>query len=163
MKQAFKTPLTEILGIDHPVMLAGMNVAAGPDLAAAVSNAGKSLSLSLSLSISTHSHTRSFSLFHTMNISEGGVGTMGAIGWSVEFLKQQTDRLKSQLRDPDLPWGVDLLLPKVGEGARATNKDYTRGKLMLLVEAIIESGAKLFVSAVVRFRFCLLALRTCSY
>ena len=74
MKQAFKTPLTEILGIKHPVMLAGMNVAAGPDLAAAVSNAG-------------------------------GIGTMGAIGWSVDFLKQQCDRLKSKLKDPSLPWG----------------------------------------------------------
>ena len=117
MRQVFTTPLTEILGVKHPVMLAGMNVAAGPELAAAVSNAG-------------------------------GIGTMGGVGWSVEFLKQQTDLLKSKLRDPALPWGIDLLLPKVGDGARATNKDYTRGKLMLLVEAIIESGARLFVSAV---------------
>lgn len=34
------TPVTELLGIRHPVLLAGMNVAAGPKLAAAVSNAG---------------------------------------------------------------------------------------------------------------------------
>lgn len=34
------TPLTKLLGIKHPIMLAGMNVAAGPDLAAAVTNAG---------------------------------------------------------------------------------------------------------------------------
>ncbi len=159
MKQAFKTPLTEILGIDHPVMLAGMNVAAGPDLAAAVSNAGE-----LAYTYFRPFLLSAITLTPALSLNfQGGVGTMGAIGWSVEFLKQQTDRLKSQLRDPDLPWGVDLLLPKVGEGARATNKDYTRGKLMLLVEAIIESGAKLFVSAVVRFRFCLLALRTCSH
>ncbi|KLO14224.1 2-nitropropane dioxygenase [Schizopora paradoxa] len=39
-KQIFKTPLTELFGINHPVMLAGMNVAAGPKLAAAVTNAG---------------------------------------------------------------------------------------------------------------------------
>lgn len=38
--QIFKTPLTELFGIKHPVMLAGMNVAAGPKLAAAVTNAG---------------------------------------------------------------------------------------------------------------------------
>lgn len=38
--QVFKTPLTELFGIKHPVMLAGMNVAAGPKLAAAVTNAG---------------------------------------------------------------------------------------------------------------------------
>ena len=34
------TPITEIFGIKHPVLLAGMNVAAGPRLAAAVTNAG---------------------------------------------------------------------------------------------------------------------------
>ncbi|KZP23662.1 2-nitropropane dioxygenase [Athelia psychrophila] len=36
----FSTPLTKLFGINHPVMLAGMNVAAGPKLAAAVTNAG---------------------------------------------------------------------------------------------------------------------------
>ncbi|KAJ3211874.1 hypothetical protein HDU67_004199 [Dinochytrium kinnereticum] len=34
------TPLTQLLNIKHPVILAGMNVAAGPELAAAVTNAG---------------------------------------------------------------------------------------------------------------------------
>ncbi|KAF9224054.1 2-nitropropane dioxygenase [Gyrodon lividus] len=34
------TPITEMFGIKHPIMLAGMNVAAGPELAAAVTNAG---------------------------------------------------------------------------------------------------------------------------
>ncbi|KAL5490217.1 hypothetical protein ACEPAI_5050 [Sanghuangporus weigelae] len=38
--QVFKTPLTELFNIKHPIMLAGMNVAAGPRLAAAVTNAG---------------------------------------------------------------------------------------------------------------------------
>ncbi|KZT11437.1 2-nitropropane dioxygenase [Laetiporus sulphureus 93-53] len=36
----FNTPLTRQFNINHPVMLAGMNVAAGPRLAAAVTNAG---------------------------------------------------------------------------------------------------------------------------
>ncbi|KAK7206661.1 2-nitropropane dioxygenase [Myxozyma melibiosi] len=34
------TPITELFGIQHPILLAGMNVASGPQLAAAVSNAG---------------------------------------------------------------------------------------------------------------------------
>merc|ERR1712137_40882 len=34
------TPLTKLFGIKYPIMLAGMNVAAGPELAAAVTNAG---------------------------------------------------------------------------------------------------------------------------
>ncbi|KAF5351375.1 hypothetical protein D9758_008030 [Tetrapyrgos nigripes] len=35
-----QTPITELFGIKHPVLLAGMNVAAGPNLCAAVTNAG---------------------------------------------------------------------------------------------------------------------------
>jgi len=38
--QQIKTTITDLLKIKHPVMLAGMNVAAGPKLAAAVTNAG---------------------------------------------------------------------------------------------------------------------------
>ncbi|KAF2704306.1 NPD-domain-containing protein [Pleomassaria siparia CBS 279.74] len=38
--QQIRTKLTDLLKIKHPVMLAGMNVAAGPKLAAAVTNAG---------------------------------------------------------------------------------------------------------------------------
>ncbi|QKX54798.1 uncharacterized protein TRUGW13939_01887 [Talaromyces rugulosus] len=38
--QQLRTPITDLLKINHPVLLAGMNVAAGPKLAAAVTNAG---------------------------------------------------------------------------------------------------------------------------
>ena len=38
--EQIKTVTTDLLKINHPIMLAGMNVAAGPKLAAAVSNAG---------------------------------------------------------------------------------------------------------------------------
>ncbi|CAG7917619.1 unnamed protein product [Penicillium olsonii] len=38
--QRIRTPITDLLKINHPVLLAGMNVAAGPKLAAAVTNAG---------------------------------------------------------------------------------------------------------------------------
>jgi len=40
MGDTLRTPLTEMFHIKRPIMLAGMNVAAGPELAAAVSNAG---------------------------------------------------------------------------------------------------------------------------
>jgi len=40
MTETIQTPLTKLLGMKYPIMLAGMNVAAGPKLAAAVSNAG---------------------------------------------------------------------------------------------------------------------------
>lgn len=38
--EQLRTPATELFGIKHPILLAGMNVAAGPKLAAAVTNAG---------------------------------------------------------------------------------------------------------------------------
>jgi len=40
LNNTIHTPLTKLLGINHPVLLAGMNQAAGPKLAAAVTNAG---------------------------------------------------------------------------------------------------------------------------
>lgn len=38
--EQIRTVTTDLLKINHPVLLAGMNVAAGPKLAAAVTNAG---------------------------------------------------------------------------------------------------------------------------
>ncbi|PSS02174.1 Nitronate monooxygenase-domain-containing protein [Coniella lustricola] len=38
--QKIRTPITDLFKINHPILLAGMNVAAGPKLAAAVTNAG---------------------------------------------------------------------------------------------------------------------------
>lgn len=56
--------------------------------------------------------------------------------------------LKKNLVDPNLPFGVDLLLPQVGGSARKTNYDYTHGSLPQLIDIIIEEKAALFVSAV---------------
>ncbi|CZT03674.1 related to FMN-dependent 2-nitropropane dioxygenase [Rhynchosporium agropyri] len=116
-KQQLRTTVTDLLKIPHPVMLAGMNVAAGPKLAAAVTNAG-------------------------------GLGVIGGVGYTPDMLREQIAELKSFLDDKNAPFGVDLLLPQVGGSARKTNYDYTKGKLDELVDIIIDSGAKLFVSAV---------------
>jgi len=115
--QQIKTVTTDLLKINHPIMLAGMNVAAGPKLAAAVTNAG-------------------------------GIGVIGGVGYTPDMLREQIAELKEYLTDKKAPFGVDLLLPQVGGNARKTNYDYTKGKLNELVDIIIESGAKLFVSAV---------------
>eukprot|EP01084_Bolivina_argentea_P216484 367777_1 len=40
MAETIRTPLTDLLGIKYPIVLAGMNQVSGPDLAAAVTNAG---------------------------------------------------------------------------------------------------------------------------
>ncbi|CAH0053920.1 unnamed protein product [Clonostachys solani] len=115
--QQIRTPLTDLFKINHPVLLAGMNVAAGPRLAAAVSNAG-------------------------------GLGVIGGLGYTPDMLREQIAELKSYLVDKNAPFGIDLLLPQIGGNARKTNYDYTKGKLNELIDAIIDSGAKLFVSAV---------------
>lgn len=73
---------------------------------------------------------------------------MGGLGYTPEQLAEILTELKSSLRDPSLPFGVDLALPQVGGGARATNHDYTHGQLDELIEVVISHGAKLFVSAV---------------
>ncbi|KNG87537.1 oxidoreductase, 2-nitropropane dioxygenase family [Aspergillus nomiae NRRL 13137] len=115
--QKIRTTITDLLKIQHPILLAGMNVAAGPKLAAAVTNAG-------------------------------GLGVIGGVGYTPDMLREQIAELKSYLNDKNAPFGVDLLLPQVGGSARKTNYDYTKGKLDELVDIIIESGARLFVSAV---------------
>merc|ERR1719181_2673329 len=101
----------------HPVLLAGMAGAAGPELAAAVTNAG-------------------------------GLGNIGGVGFSPESLRKTIKMLKDDLVDKNAPFGVDLLLPQVGGGARKTNKDYTGGQLPELIDIIIEEKAALFICAV---------------
>jgi len=117
MTATITTPITELFGIRHPILLAGMNVAAGPELAAAVTNAG-------------------------------GMGVLGGIGYTPKILRAQIQQIKKDLKDPNAPFGVDLLLPQVGGNARKTNYDYTKGQLPELIQIIIEEKARLFVSAV---------------
>jgi NAD(P)H-dependent flavin oxidoreductase YrpB (nitropropane dioxygenase family) len=83
----------------------------------------------------------------------GGIGTIGAIGMSTEGLQAEIQRLKNMLIPGTsiagtVPFGVDLLLPKVGGGARKTNKDYTGGQLNALVDMMIAERVPLFVCAV---------------
>ncbi|KAF3348402.1 hypothetical protein VdG2_03284 [Verticillium dahliae VDG2] len=111
------TPLTTLLGVSHPILLAGMARTSGGRLAAAVSNAG-------------------------------GLGVIGGFMYTPDQLREIVAELKAHLTDPSLPFGVDLALPQIGGNARKTNHDYTGGKLDELIDITIESGAKLFVSAV---------------
>ena len=83
----------------------------------------------------------------------GGIGTIGAIGMTVDGLRAEIKKLKSTLKPGNsiagtLPFGVDLLLPQVGGNARKTNKDYTGGQLGNLVDMMIEEKVPLFVCAV---------------
>jgi len=112
------TPLTKLLGIDHPVMLAGMNAVAHAELVAAVTNGG-------------------------------GMGTIGGLLLSPKALKKEIDEAKALITDKANPrFGVDLAIPQIGGGARATNHDYTHGQLPGLIDVIVEERASLFVCAI---------------
>lgn len=118
----FETDLTRKLGIRYPIMVAGMGHVTGPDLAAAVSNAG---------GIGT--------------IGAIGMSTEG-LRAAVKELKGKLE--KGDSISGTLPFGVDLLLPQVGGNARKTNKDYTGGQLDAIVDMMIEEKVPLFVCAV---------------
>ncbi|KAH6845403.1 2-nitropropane dioxygenase [Chaetomium sp. MPI-CAGE-AT-0009] len=117
MSNPITTPLTTLLGIRHPILLAGMARTSNGRLAAAVSNAG-------------------------------GLGVIGGFMYTPPQLREIVAELKAHLLSPDLPFGIDLALPQVGGTARKTNHDYTGGRLDELIDITIESGARLFVSAV---------------
>jgi NAD(P)H-dependent flavin oxidoreductase YrpB (nitropropane dioxygenase family) len=50
----------------------------------------------------------------------GGLGVLGGGAYTPSQLREQITEMKSYLADPSLPFGVDLLIPKIGGGARKT-------------------------------------------
>ena len=79
----------------------------------------------------------------------GGFGTMGCSSLSPEGLRSTIRECKALL-NPGRPMGVDLLLPKTGEGAKKTNKSYSADTLEAIVMVMEEDleGGDLFVCAV---------------
>jgi len=88
-------------------MLAGMNVAAGPELAAAVSNAG-------GLGVIG-------GLGYTPKVLRAQVFMLFTSRHSSDESRVQIKILKDCLVDKNAPFGVDLLIPQVGGAARKTN------------------------------------------
>lgn len=78
----------------------------------------------------------------------GGLGVIGGVHYTPKMLRKEIAELKSLLHDPNLPYGVDLLIPQIGGNARKTNKDYSGGNIAELIDIIIEEKATLFVCAV---------------
>jgi NAD(P)H-dependent flavin oxidoreductase YrpB (nitropropane dioxygenase family) len=104
-----KTPITDLFGIKHPIILAGMNVAAGPELAAAVTNAG---GLGVIGGVGyTPKVLRSQVRICRLSVSQCAYGKS----------QSQIQEIKIRLRDQKAPFGVDLLIPTVGGSARKTN------------------------------------------
>jgi NAD(P)H-dependent flavin oxidoreductase YrpB (nitropropane dioxygenase family) len=89
-RPTLRTVLCDMLGIEYPILLAGMGPpvgrdtmgVAGPELVAAVSNAG-------------------------------GLGVLGGAGFTPDFLEKHIKRIKELT---DRPFGVDILLPNRSTG-----------------------------------------------
>lgn len=84
-KRTLKTKLCDMLGIEYPILSAGM----GPTLIG--ENTGAPVELVVAVS------------------EAGGLGVLGGSGFSVEQLRDAIRKIKAQT---DKPFGVDLLLPK---------------------------------------------------
>lgn len=78
----------------------------------------------------------------------GGIGTIGGLAYTPKTMRQEIRFVRELLEDQDGVFGVDLLIPKVGDGARATNYDYTKGSLAELIQVLVEEKVKLFICAV---------------
>lgn len=113
------TSITQQFGVKYPIFLAGMNIAASPANCAAVTNAG-------------------------------GIGVLGAAKCKKpEQLEELIVEMKELLNDPEnAVWGVDILIPKVGEGARKTNKHYHEGPIEEFLKVVVKHKANLLVTAI---------------
>jgi nitronate monooxygenase len=83
-KRVFRTKLCDILGIDYPILSAGM----GPSLIGEKTGAPVELVVAVS--------------------EAGGLGVLGAAGFTVEGMRDEIREIKKLT---DKPFGVDLLLP----------------------------------------------------
>jgi len=88
-------------------MLAGMNVAAGPKLAAAVTNAG-----GIGV-IGGVGYDRGCHICTNTTLTRRP-------RYTPDMLREQIAELKGYLKDVNAPFGVDLLIPQVGGSARKT-------------------------------------------
>jgi nitronate monooxygenase len=84
-KKILRTKLRDMLGIEYPILSAGM----GPTLIG--ENTGAPVELVVAVS------------------EAGGLGVLGGSGFTVDELREAIREIKAQT---DKPYGVDLLLPK---------------------------------------------------
>jgi len=109
-KRMLRTKLCDMLGIDYPILSAGM----GPTLMGEETGAPVELVVAVS--------------------EAGGLGVLGGSGFTVDELRQAIRDIKSKT---DKPFGVDLLLPKTldlgaGTGMEGVNEMPIREVLKML-------------------------------
>ena len=80
-KMSINTPITKLLGIQHPIILAGMYIAGSPELVAAVSNAGSFWALP-------------YQTDTTNTPAIGGLGVVGGLHLTPAELRQTVQAVK---------------------------------------------------------------------
>jgi nitronate monooxygenase len=116
-RPVLRTSLCDMLGIEYPVILAGMGPVAGgiagpvatSELVAAVSNAG-------------------------------GLGVLGGAGYSPERLREEINKVRSMTNKP---FGVDLLLPSNFMGGAASGGEMPRDPRELIPAATLAGLRKM--------------------
>jgi NAD(P)H-dependent flavin oxidoreductase YrpB (nitropropane dioxygenase family) len=109
-KKIFRTKLCDMLGIDYPVLSAGM----GPTLIGEKTGAPVELVVAVS--------------------EAGGLGVLGGSGYTVDELQSAIREIKAQT---DRPFGVDLLLPKhLDVGGALGRKDVDEMPLSKVLERL---------------------------
>src|SRR4030042_103496 len=104
-KRVLRTKLCDMLGIEYPILSAGM----GPNLLGEETGAPVDLVVAVS--------------------DAGGLGVLGASGYNIEELRNAIHDIKSRT---DKPYGVDLLLPKnIVEMEQAAGSDEVSIEQML--------------------------------
>ena len=106
-KRKLRTKLCDILGIEYPILSAGM----GPSLVGEKTGATVELVAAVS--------------------EAGGCGVLGAAGFTVEVMREQIREIKKLT---DKPFGVDILLPK--RNVEMGDQPFTEGQEFLLSELI---------------------------
>jgi len=112
-KRIFRTKLCDLLGIDYPILSAGM----GPSLIGEKTGAPVELVVAVS--------------------EAGGLGVLGAAGFTVEGMQ---DRIREIKKQTDKPFGVDLLLPRVI--VEAGDQPFEKGATYALSDIIKTLPAK---------------------
>lgn len=85
------TPVTQLLHIQHPILLAGMGQTSGAPLAAAVSNAGNTYWFPELFKDRRYTPRTNVVRFL------GGLGVIGGVGYTPQMLKEMIDELKVSL------------------------------------------------------------------
>jgi len=106
-RRTLRTKLCDILNIEYPILSAGM----GPSLVGEKTGATVELVVAVS--------------------EAGGLGVLGAAGFTVEEMRDQIREIKKQT---DKPFGVDILLPKAQ--VEAGDQPFQEGATYKLVDLI---------------------------